>query len=220
MFILRRTASLLTGYLPAKTDFVVFCQPTDLQLTLRKALLAMPAVEQCLGGQNSAFQLKAIMHLRKICNSPGLLSTETKVNPHSRSVPSQLTGQDAGTIEDTFSATVQSLVSSRNAVKQSGKLLVLERLLLAIAETGEKVVIVSQFTQTLQILQNVLESHNMTYCRLDGSTATNKRQEIVDMFNRSPASRKFAFLLSAKSGGCGLNLIGASRLILFDSDWK
>ena len=47
----------------------------------------------------------------------------------------------------------------------------------------------------------------------------NKRQKLVDQFN-DPAGKEFVFLLSSKAGGCGINLIGANRLILFDPDWN
>lgn len=56
-------------------------------------------------------------------------------------------------------------------------------------------------------------------CRLDGSTPATQRAGIVEKFNR-PNSPIFVFLLSSKAGGVGLNLTGASRLILFDSDWN
>lgn len=58
----------------------------------------------------------------------------------------------------------------------------------------------------------------MSHCRLDGSIPAKQRDSIVTSFNRNPAI--FGFLLSAKSGGVGLNLVGASRLILFDNDWN
>ena len=51
--------------------------------------------------------------------------------------------------------------------------------------------------------------------RLDGTMNVNKRQKLVDRFN-DPDGAEFVFLLSSKAGGCGLNLIGANRLILFD----
>lgn len=51
--------------------------------------------------------------------------------------------------------------------------------------------------------------------RLDGSMTINKRQKLVDRFN-NPDGTEFVFLLSSKAGGCGLNLIGANRLVLFD----
>ena len=86
--------------------------------------------------------------------------------------------------------------------------------------TDEKVVLVSNYTSTLDLLATLLTSLSLPYLRLDGSTPSSKRQELVDSFNRSPASASFAFLLSAKAGGNGLNLIGASRLVLFDVDWN
>jgi DNA repair and recombination RAD54-like protein len=56
-------------------------------------------------------------------------------------------------------------------------------------------------------------------CRLDGTMTVQKRQKLVDRFN-DPAGSDFVFLLSSKAGGCGINLIGANRLILFDPDWN
>ena len=53
------------------------------------------------------------------------------------------------------------------------------------------------------------------YFRLDGTMTINKRQKLVDQFN-DPTGKEFVFLLSSKAGGCGINLIGANRLILFD----
>jgi DNA repair and recombination protein RAD54B len=98
---------------------------------------------------------------------------------------------------------------------------VLDRLLHQIATTtSEKVVLVSNYTSTLDMLQSLLASLDYTFLRLDGSTPASKRQDLVDRFNRSPPSNSFVFLLSAKAGGVGLNLIGASRLVLFDLDWN
>ena len=58
-------------------------------------------------------------------------------------------------------------------------------------------------------------SHRYGFFRLDGSMTINKRQKLVDQFN-NPEGKEFIFLLSSKAGGCGINLIGANRLILFD----
>jgi DNA repair and recombination RAD54-like protein len=55
--------------------------------------------------------------------------------------------------------------------------------------------------------------------RLDGSLAVKKRMELVNAFNDETNRNAFCFLLSSKAGGCGINLIGANRLVLFDSDW-
>jgi DNA repair and recombination protein RAD54B len=87
-------------------------------------------------------------------------------------------------------------------------------------KTSEKVVLVSNYTATLNILAQHLSSLSLPYLRLDGSTPSARRQGLVDTFNKTRASENFAFLLSAKSGGAGINLIGASRLVLFDVDWN
>lgn len=58
------------------------------------------------------------------------------------------------------------------------------------------------------------------YSQLFSSTKAEDRQQLVDQFNRSSQDHTFVFLLSTKAGGTGLNIVGASRLVLFDSDWN
>ena len=74
-------------------------------------------------------------------------------------------------------------------------------------------VLISNFTSTLDVFEAVLVAAGLRSKRLDGQMAATKRQECVDTFNSDPSF--FAFLLSSKAGGCGINLIGANRLILF-----
>ena len=82
-----------------------------------------------------------------------------------------------------------------------------------------RVVLVSNYTQTLDVLQDVCAHLGYTCCRLDGSTPVAKRQSLVESFNK-PSSAHFLFLLSSKAGGVGLNLVGASHLVLYDIDWN
>lgn len=77
----------------------------------------------------------------------------------------------------------------------------------------------SNYTQTLDLLQDLYSHLGYTWCRLDGQTPVAQRQRIVDSFNR-PDSSHFLFLLSSKAGGVGLNLVGASHLVLYDIDWN
>jgi len=84
--------------------------------------------------------------------------------------------------------------------------------------TTDRWVLVSNFTQTLDLFGELLQQNSMSFQRLDGSINANKRQVMVDSFNNDPS--QYAFLLSSKAGGCGLNLIGANRLVLFDPDWN
>ncbi|KAL2038658.1 hypothetical protein N7G274_008706 [Stereocaulon virgatum] len=207
MFILRRTADILSRYLPSKTEYVLLCRPTVAQAATYQHVLACPALEAAFGSYEASLPLITV--LKKVCNSPSLLASKTlsdsaaPVNSTTASllanIPPQLLRTSAG----------------------STKLRALDQLLHILkTTTEEKVVLVSNYTTTLDLLQNLLASLGYVYLRLDGSTPSTKRQDLVDTFNRSPSSNCFAFLLSAKSGGVGLNLIGASRLVLFDVDWN
>lgn len=207
MFILRRTADILSTYLPSKTEYVLLCRPTAAQASTYQHILACPAFQGALGSSEASLQLITV--LKKICNGPSLLNGKSLFNP---SIPvSPLTAA--------LLASVPPRLLRSNA--GSTKLRVLDQLMHNLRTTTmEKIVLVSNYTATLDLLQALLTSLSYPYLRLDGSTSSSKRQELVDTFNRSPASQCFAFLLSAKSGGVGLNLIGASRLVLFDVDWN
>lgn len=206
VFILRRTADILSKYLPPKSEYIIFCNPTSTQANIYREVLASPMFQTALGNSECALQLITI--LKKLCNSPSLLSPK---NP-----------------QGSTSATVEALVSSlppktfRNLTPaSSGKIRVLDQLLYNLrTSTSEKIILVSNYTTTLNLLANLLTSLAFPFLRLDGSTPASKRQGLVDDFNRTSADSCFAFLLSAKAGGTGLNLIGASRLILFDVDWN
>jgi len=204
-FILRRTADILSQYLPQKTEHVVFCRPTAAQASVYRAIIGSPTFNAALG--SSAVSLELITVLKKVCNSPTLLLKQGDK------------GEDS--IKPSLLESVPAhLLKSMNP-GMSGKVQVLDRLLHQISTTtSEKVVLVSNYTSTLDMLQSLLASMDYTFLRLDGSTPASKRQDLVDRFNRSPPSNSFVFLLSAKAGGVGLNLIGASRLILFDLDWN
>jgi SNF2 family DNA or RNA helicase len=109
------------------------------------------------------------------------------------------------------------------SVAQSGKLAVLDSLVAQIrsAAPQDKVVIVSNFTSALGLIQDtILKPRKLSFLRLDGSTELSSRQTLVDTFNGTSSERTFCFLLSSKAGGCGLNLIGANRLIMVDPDWN
>ena len=207
MFILRRTADILSKYLPPKTEYVLLCRPTPVQASVYRHVLASPMFQSALG--NSEAQLQLITILKKVCNGPKLLGAMTTNDP-----------------EKPISPMTASLISSIPASLllhpgSSAKIRVLDQLLHTLRNTtSEKVVLVSNFTSTLNLLETLLQPAGMGYLRLDGSTPSGKRQDLVDTFNRAPASSIFAFLLSAKAGGMGINLIGASRLVLFDVDWN
>ena len=109
---------------------------------------------------------------------------------------------------------------SKCLLEFSAKMVLVHKMLKVLrAETSERVVIVAQRTKTLDILQDLCEEHGYEWRRVDGSTPVSHRQLRVNELN-NPSSNVFVFLLSAKAGGTGLNLIGANRLVIFDPDWN
>ena len=102
----------------------------------------------------------------------------------------------------------------------SGKMKVLDYILAMTKSTSnDKVVLVSNYTQTLDLFERLCRLRRYQFVRLDGSMTIRKRQKIVDRFN-DPNGGDFIFMLSSKAGGCGLNLIGANRLVMYDPDWN
>jgi SNF2 family DNA or RNA helicase len=81
-----------------------------------------------------------------------------------------------------------------------------------------QVLIFSQFTTVLDILEDVCALRKHDYCRLDGSVPFAERREAMDRFNSD--SSCFLFLLSTRAGGLGINLIAADTVIIYDSDWN
>lgn len=111
------------------------------------------------------------------------------------------------------------------AVAWSGKLRFLDTFLHHIRQVapGDKCVIVSNFTQFLDVVATLAGARGYPFLRLDGSVSSDKRMALVNTFNGAPArgaGAVFLFLLSSKSGGAGLNLIGANRLLMCDADWN
>ena len=97
-----------------------------------------------------------------------------------------------------------------------GKMMVLSRMMqtMRAAKQGERIVVVSNYTQTLDLIQAMCDQSGYPVLRLDGTVTATRRTKIVDEFN-APHSGAFVFLLSSKAGGCGINLIGGNRYVLY-----
>lgn len=207
-FIIRRTNDILSKYLPVKYEYVVFCGLSDMQKKLYTHFITSPDIKKLLKGEHSQ-PLKAIGLLKKLCNHPNLLT-----------LPEDIEGCDDLIPED-YKDDRNSYGRNREIQTwYSGKFEMLERFLYKInKETDDKIVVISNYTQTLDLVEKLCRQHKFGSLRLDGTMNINKRQKLVDKFN-NPEGKEFVFLLSSKAGGCGINLIGANRLILMDPDWN
>ncbi len=104
-------------------------------------------------------------------------------------------------------------------ISESGKMLLLDRLLPALFAASHKVLIFSQFTTQLDLLEAYARDlRHWPVCRIDGAVPQPARRAQIAAFNSDPACR--LFLLSTRAGGLGINLAAADTVVLFDSDWN
>lgn len=218
-FILRRTNALLSNHLPPKIVEVVCCKLTPLQSELYSHFIHSKNVKRAITEETKQSKILAyITALKKLCNHPKLIYDTIKSGSPGisgfeeclRFFPSEM-----------FSGRSGSWTGGDGVwVELSGKMHVLARLLAQLRNsTDDRIVLVSNYTQTLDLFAQLCRERRYPFLRLDGSTSINKRQKLVNHLN-DPSKDEFAFLLSSKAGGCGLNLIGANRLVLFDPDWN
>ncbi|BGP25487.1 DNA-dependent ATPase fun30 [Rhodotorula toruloides] len=105
-----------------------------------------------------------------------------------------------------------------NEWMQAGKIAKLQEMLPAMKKKGDRVLIFSQFTQVLDILEVVLDTMELKYLKLTGQTAVSERQGLVDAYNNNEDIT--VFLLSTRAGGLGLNLTAANTVIFYDCDYN
>ncbi|KAA8566614.1 hypothetical protein EYC84_009159 [Monilinia fructicola] len=193
------------GLLGTRMEFRKSLAP--FQLDLYNHFITSPDIKALLRGKGSQ-PLKAIGMLKKLCNHPDLLNLSEDLPGCEQYWPEDYVPKDGrGRDRD---------------IKPwySGKMQVLDRMLARIRQdTNDKIVLISNYTQTLDMFDKLCRSRGYGSLRLDGTMNVTKRQKLVDKFN-DPDGHEFVFLLSSKAGGCGLNLIGANRLVLFDPDWN
>lgn len=231
-FLLRRTkqeiqksqnASNLGTLLPGKQEQIIFCRLTKRQIALYKRFLASPEVALVLHREIRPF--RAIMVLRHICNHPDLLASFG--NGGLADKRRQLYDEDDEDVDDLATLLEQVDCEDEDSGSRapfgdataSGKMMVLQKILALWKEQGHRVLIFTQTRSMLDILESFMSrlGHNCT--RLDGTTSVTERQQRLDAFNASQ-SPLFAFLLTTRAGGIGVNLVGADRVVVFDPDWN
>ena len=104
-------------------------------------------------------------------------------------------------------------------VENCGKMVLLDKLLKRLRERGHRVLLFTQMTRILDLMEDYLVMRRFPYCRIDGNTSYEMREDYIETYN-APNSEKFIFLLSTRAGGLGINLQTADVVILYDSDWN
>jgi ATP-dependent helicase STH1/SNF2 len=196
-FLLRRLKKDVEKDLPDKQERVIKCRFSALQTKLYKQLVThnKMAVSDGKGGKTGMRGLSnMLMQLRKLCNHPFVFEpVEDQMNP--------------------------TRMSNDLLWRTAGKFELLDRILPKFRATGHRVLMFFQMTQIMNIMEDFLRLRGMKYLRLDGSTKSDDRSDLLRQFNE-PGSEYFCFLLSTRAGGLGLNLQTADTVIIYDSDWN
>lgn len=194
-FLLRRVKSDVEHSLLPKKEINVFVGLTEMQRKWYKSLLEkdIDAVNGAISKKEGKTRLlNIVMQLRKCCNHPYLFD-----------------GAEPG----------PPFTTDEHLVDNAGKMVILDKLLRKMRERGSRVLIFSQMSRMLDILEDYCLFREYPYCRIDGSSMHEDRIAAIDEYNR-PGSEKFIFLLTTRAGGLGINLTSADVVILFDSDWN
>ncbi|MCO5562276.1 hypothetical protein L7F22_015901 [Adiantum nelumboides] len=195
--MLRRLKKDAMQNIPPKTERVVPVELSSLQAEYYRALLTKNYQVLRQAGKPNQHQslVNIVVQLRKVCNHPYLIP---------------------GTEPETGS--VDFLQEMR--IKASAKLTLLHAMLKVLKEQGHRVLIFSQMTRLLDILEDYLavEFGNNTFERVDGSISVADRQAAIARFNQDPS--RFVFLLSTRACGLGINLATADTVIIYDSDFN
>uniref|UniRef100_A0A1D1Z0P6 CHD3-type chromatin-remodeling factor PICKLE n=1 Tax=Anthurium amnicola TaxID=1678845 RepID=A0A1D1Z0P6_9ARAE len=195
--MLRRMKSdALPETIPAKKWVEVPCALTDFQRELYVNILEKNHKKLNDGircGRKIILNF-ILMELKKCCNHPYIFP-----------------GQES--CQSSSEAALLSMIAS------SGKLLLLEKLLPKLRGKGNRVLIFSQMTKMLDILEDFLSFLGLAYFRIDGQTPISLRQQQMKEFN-SPGCNVSLFLISTRAGGLGLDLPTADRVIIYDPDFN
>nr|XP_010301166.1 PREDICTED: SWI/SNF-related matrix-associated actin-dependent regulator of chromatin subfamily A containing DEAD/H box 1 [Balearica regulorum gibbericeps] len=233
-FILRRVKDEVLKQLPPKKDLIELCAMSEKQEQLYCDLLNK-LKKNINRNEKTSDMGNVMMQLRKMANHPLLhrqYYTTDKLRTMSMLMLKEPTHCDANPdliFEDMTVMTdfelhllckqyshVGDFKLDMDRILDSGKFRALERILSDLKEKGDRVVLFSQFTMILDILEVFLKHWQHRYIRLDGKTQISDRIHLIDQFNTDMGI--FVFLLSTKAGGLGINLTSANVVILHDID--
>lgn len=193
-FMLRRLKADVEKSLPPKKETLLFVGMSAMQKALYKSLLLrdMNTIAGGAGGVSRSALQNIVMQLRKCCGHPYLFE-----------------GQEDRSLDPL----------GEHVIENCGKMVLMDKLIKRLKELGSRVLIFTQMTRVLDIMEDFCRMRQYEYCRIDGQTSFEDRESSIEEYNREGSS-KFIFLLSTRAGGLGINLYTADIVILYDSDWN
>lgn len=195
-YLLRRLKEEVEKSIPPLQETIIDVELTNLQKTYYRAIYERNRNFLCKG--TATPQLSNMeMQLRKCCNHPFMIKG----------------------VQQSLSSSLTEEEKLKKMIDSSGKMVLLDKLLPKLKSQGKKVLIFSQFTQMLNLLEEYLHSKFYKYERLDGSVKASDRTASIERFNQNEQQID-VFLLSTRAGGLGINLTSAQVVIIFDSDWN
>ncbi|CAD8155453.1 unnamed protein product [Paramecium octaurelia] len=191
-FLLRRVKKDVEKELPRKTEYVIKIKLSAWQKKIYDQInqRGVMTFDQQSGKSGSQALQNLMMQLRKICNHPYLFMLNLDMNRVTDEI-----------------------------WRSSGKFELLDRIIPKLLYFKHRLLIFSQMTQLMDIMEAFFEYRGWRYLRLDGSTKSEDRESRIQLFNQENSIYNI-FLLSTRAGGLGLNLQSADTVILFDSDWN
>ncbi|XP_025099319.1 SWI/SNF-related matrix-associated actin-dependent regulator of chromatin subfamily A containing DEAD/H box 1B-like isoform X2 [Pomacea canaliculata] len=239
-FVLRRLKKDVLTQLPKKEESIEYCSLLPEQQELYDSLLRKFSEQVENDGTEAGGGIAMFMQLRKAANHPLLLRnhyTEERLKKMAEALAKEPSHRERGALpklimEDMsvmndfdlqrlcqqYKKHLGKFELPPKVIGESGKFQVLDRLLQTMQNQGDRVLLFSQFTMVLDVVEVFLKQKQITYIRLDGSTPVTDRQQLIDQFTEDPSI--FIFLLSTRAGGLGINLTAANVIILHDIDFN
>lgn len=239
---LRRTKSLIKEQLPKKDDRVVYCSLTNFQRTVYQTVLDTEDVTlllrssekcDCQSGRtrrsccyktnSEGVKIKELYFsylaiLRKVANHAALLQSTAGTSKKQEKYVSAICQKVFQKFPDFVQRCKDEAFEALSDPMYSGKMKVLQKLLKFYLQKRDKVLLFSLSTKLLDVLESYCMAEGLDYSRLDGTTKSKERVQIVKEFNSS--SHINLCLVSTMAGGLGLNFVGANVVVLFDPTWN
>ncbi|CAG8445972.1 21919_t:CDS:10 [Dentiscutata erythropus] len=208
----RRNVSILERELPPKSEFLITCRMMNRQLMLYKSLIEKLSA---VGAGGQVIRYADLLSI--LCNHPSIFfNTLDKENKNLTDNNTIIPVNESKTVRE-YMHHICREYKGLDEISESSKMQILKEILIKCEQIGDKVIIFSKSIPTLNYIERMILK-NGTYIRIDGETQTKERQRSIDSFNKSKFWK--VALISIKTGGLGVNMYGANRVILVDGEWN